>query len=146
MCIRDSNKIEYQGSTIYEEKPSSRRTLNENVNYAMIRLLKHASGFINHHFTSDTGGKTGTSNDHVDGWFMGLTPHLVTGTWVGGSQNWVRFLNIDEGQGGRMARPFYVAYMKALEADPSIELDIERRFKVPFDAVSYTHLTLPTKA
>jgi len=102
------NRIEYQGTVIYEEKPRSRRTLNENVNYAMVRLLKHASGFINHNFTSDTGGKTGTSNDHVDGWFMGLTPHLVTGTWVGGSQNWVRFLDISDGQGGRMARPFYV--------------------------------------
>jgi len=106
-------KIEYQGATLYEEKPRSRRALNQNVNYAMVQLLKHASGFINHHFTSPTGGKTGTSNDHVDGWFMGITPHLVTGTWVGGSQNWVRFLNISDGQGGRMARPYYVGLMKA---------------------------------
>jgi len=132
------NRIEYQGTVIYEEKPRSRRTLNENVNYAMVRLLKHASGFINHNFTSDTGGKTGTSNDHVDGWFMGLTPHLVTGTWVGGSQNWVRFLDISDGQGGRMARPFYVEYMKALEADSSIDIDKDRRFKVPIDVTITT--------
>ncbi len=132
------NKVEYRGSVIYEEKPRSRRTLNQNVNYAMIRLLKHASGFINHHFTSETGGKTGTSNDHVDGWFMGLTPHLVTGTWVGGSQNWVRFLNISDGQGGRMARPYYVEFMKALEADPSIDLDIEKKFSVPLDVTITT--------
>lgn len=126
-------KIEYQGNVIYEEKPSLRRSLSENVNYAMVRLLKNASGFINHHFETETGGKTGTSNDHVDGWFMGITPHLVTGTWVGGSQNWIRFLNITDGQGGKMARPYYVEFMKSLEADSDIDLDLTQGFKIPLD-------------
>ena len=127
------DRIEYQGNIIYEEKPRSRRALSENVNYAMVRLLSHASGFINHHFSVETAGKTGTTNDHVDGWFMGITPNLVTGTWVGGSQSWIRFLNINDGQGGRMARPYYVELMKALEADENIGLDLTARFKVPLD-------------
>jgi len=131
-------KVEYQGATLYEEKSRSRRALNQNVNYAMVQLLKHASGFINHNFTSETGGKTGTSNDHVDGWFMGITPNLVTGTWVGGSQSWVRFLNISDGQGGRMSRPYYVEFMKALEADATIDFDKEATFKVPIDVTITT--------
>ena len=125
------SRIEHNGVVLYEENSTSRRSLNENVNFAMVQLLKHASSVVGYKLKSEFGGKTGTSNDHVDGWFMGITPNLVTGTWVGGSYNWIRFLSIEEGQGGRMARPFFIDYMQRLEGDESISFDTEARFAIP---------------
>lgn len=128
-------RIEYKGVTIYEEIPESKRVLNETVNYAMVELLQNASSVVSNQLKSSFGGKTGTTNDHVDGWFMGISPNLVTGTWVGGDQPWVRFLNIREGQGGQMARPFFVKYMQLLEQDESIGFDTDARFKLPPDPI-----------
>jgi len=125
------SRIEHDGVVIYEESSSSRRSINENVNYAMVQLLKHASSVVGYQLETEFGGKTGTSNDHVDGWFMGVTPELVTGTWVGGPYNWIRFLSLEEGQGGRMARPFFLDYMKRLEEDDSISFDSNAKFYVP---------------
>ena len=51
-------------------------------------------------------------HDFVDGWFMGVTPTLVTGTWVGGEDRWIRFLDLGNGQGGRLARPYFTEFMK----------------------------------
>jgi penicillin-binding protein 1A len=78
---------------------------------------------------SQHGGKTGTTNSYVDGWFMGITPKLVIGTWVGGEDNWIRFLNIADGQGGVMARPFFAKFMQKLEANPFLRWDVTARFK-----------------
>ena len=125
------DRIEHNGVVIYEESSNSRRSINENVNYAMVQLLKNASSVVGYKLKTEFGGKTGTSNDHVDGWFMGITPNLVTGTWVGGAYNWIRFLSIEEGQGGRMARPFFIDYMKRLESDEAINFDTEATFAVP---------------
>ncbi len=126
-------KILHDGITIYEEQPHQVRALPSNINYAMVDLLKHASSVVSYRLQSEFGGKTGTTNNHVDGWFMGITPSLVTGTWVGGDLNWVRFLTLDNGQGSRMARPFFLEYMERLEADPEIDLDTQARFAVPDD-------------
>lgn len=125
------DRIEHNGVVLYQENSSSRRALNENVNYAMVQLLKHAASNRSYKLKTEFGGKTGTSNDHVDGWFMGVSPNLVTGTWVGGAYNWIRFLSIEEGQGGRMARPFFIDYMQRLEADESIGFDTDATFAVP---------------
>ncbi len=57
-------------------------------------------------------GKTGTTNDHADGWFMGFTPELVTGVWVGGDERNIRFRSFAHGQGARMAMPVFAYYMK----------------------------------
>ncbi len=124
-------KIVYQGVTIYEESQGSRRAINENVNYAMVQLLKNASSVVRSQLKTEFGGKTGTTNDHVDGWFMGITPDLVTGTWVGGQYDFIRFLSITEGQGGRMARPYFLDFMTRIENDESIGFNTEAKFKVP---------------
>ena len=126
-------RIEYNGVTIYEEQPQQHRALAPNVNYAMVDLLKHASSAVTYRLKSEFGGKTGTTNSHVDGWFMGITPDLVTGTWVGGEDSWIRFLTLDDGQGSRMARPFFLDYMERIENDPDIQFNTESAFKVPLD-------------
>ena len=87
--IEDKN-----GNKIYEEIIQDRVALNPSPNYVMIEMVRTVMnqglpGFSG--IKSDMGGKTGTTNDYVDGWFMGLTPDLVVGTWVGGDDRWIRF-------------------------------------------------------
>lgn len=76
-----------------------------------------------------TAGKTGTTNSAADGWFMGLTPDLVTGVWVGADDKQIHFRNLTWGQGARMALPIYGYYMQEVYKDESIDIskgDFER--------------------
>jgi penicillin-binding protein 1A len=70
-------------------------------------------------------GKTGTTQSHADGWFMGMTPDLVTGVWVGAQDPSVRFSTIANGQGANTALPIYGFYMNAAYDDATIELSQE---------------------
>ncbi len=125
------SKIEDRnGAVIYDVAPETRAAYNERHNYVMVEMLRYAGTGL-HEIKSDVGGKTGTTNSHVDGWFMGITPNLVVGTWVGGEDRWTRFRTIQMGQGGRMAKPFFREFMKAVEADEDIALDTKKRFNRP---------------
>ncbi|WP_235297271.1 transglycosylase domain-containing protein [Portibacter marinus] len=124
--IEDKN-----GRIIYSAVPEERTALPENYNYVMVDMLKYAARFIAGNFESEVGGKTGTTNDYVDGWFMGITPDLVVGTWVGGDLPWIRFRTLADGQGGVMARPVFVDFLKKLEADPTVDYDKTKRFPIP---------------
>ena len=125
--------IEDNGVIIYEEQTEQHRALSPAVNYAMVNLLQHATSAVQYQLESEFGGKTGTTNDHVDAWFMGVTPELVTGTWVGGEYNWIRFLSLNEGQGSRMARPYFIDFMKRIESDPQINVNTNSTFIIPDD-------------
>jgi penicillin-binding protein 1A len=72
--------------------------------------------------TAPIAGKTGTTQNHSDGWFMGLTPQLVTGVWVGGEVRSIHFQNIALGQGANMALPIWAIYMKKVFDDKNINL------------------------
>ena len=63
-------------------------------------------------FKGDIGGKTGTTQNNSDGWFIGVTPELVSGTWVGGEDRSIHFDNLREGQGASMALPVWALYMQ----------------------------------
>ncbi len=125
--IEDKN-----GKVIYRYLPEERTALPENVNYVMVQMLKYnlvgARGF--HDIKSEVGGKTGTTNSYVDGWFMGVTPKLVIGTWVGGEDQWIHFKTLANGAGSKMARPIFVEMLKKLEKNPEV-YDVHARFKVP---------------
>ncbi len=126
--------IDKNGRAIYKEIPEERQALHPNHNYVMVHMLKSVMnqglpGFGG--IRSEVGGKTGTTNDHVDGWFMGLTPDLVVGTWVGGEDNWVRFLNLRDGIGAKMARPVFAKLLRKLENDENVDYNSKARFKVP---------------
>ncbi len=97
----------------------------------MVDLLKNVVHHRADKFKSEIAGKTGTTNDHVDGWFVGFTPELVTATWVGGSERWIRFLTIADGQGAVMARPFFEKFLSKIENDPTIPFDESARFVIP---------------
>lgn len=127
--IEDKN-----GTDIYSQSPAPRRALEEDYNYVMVELLRYSGGYMG--LKSDTGGKTGTTNDYVDGWFMGITPDLVVGTWVGGEDRWIRFLDITNGQGSRMAKPFFKDFMTRLEADSTADYRVNARFPLPSKPVT----------
>lgn len=124
--IEDKN-----GVVIYQSEVTQHRSIPENYNYAMVEMLKYAGSSVSYRLKTDFGGKTGTTNDHVDGWFMGITPDLVVGTWVGGEYPWIRFTNFDLGQGSYMARPYYLDYMTAIENDPEIGFKTNASFTFP---------------
>ena len=81
--------------------------------------------------TAQTGGKTGTTNDNADGWFMSFTPDLVSGTWVGGEDRYIHFNNMAQGQGASMALPIYGKYISKVYADPTLPYTQEARFNFP---------------
>lgn len=122
--IEDKN-----GREIYTSVQQDQRALRSNSNYAMVDMLRYAGGLGM--LESDAGGKTGTTNDFVDGWFMGITPELVVGTWVGGEDRWIHFLTPYNGQGSRMAKPFFISFIKALEASDNVDYDPTQRFYRP---------------
>lgn len=127
--IEDNN-----GKVLFQAIPEERTALDPVSNYSMVRMLQHA-GQNSYYFggvTTEYGGKTGTTNDYVDGWYMGVTPNLVVGTWVGGDERFIRFLNIRYGQGGYMARPFFAKFLKKLEDNAdAVNFKKGATFKIP---------------
>lgn len=122
--IEDKN-----GKLIYEGYPEEKRAIPSDPNYVMVEMLKYAGGMGG--LKSEAGGKTGTTNDFVDGWFMGITPGLVIGTWVGAEDKWVHFRTSSNGQGARMAKPFFVSFMKKLDEAKNINYNPSLRFLKP---------------
>jgi penicillin-binding protein 1A len=82
-------------------------------------------------YKSQVGGKTGTTNNFVDGWFIGITPTLVVGTWVGGEDPWIKFNSLADGQGSVMAKPFFKAFLRRLEDSPDVDYDSSAKFVIP---------------
>ncbi len=83
--------------------------------------------------TAQMGGKTGTTNDNSDGWFMGFTPELVSGVWVGGDERNIHFNTMANGQGASMALPIYGKYMTKVYGDPELNYSQDSRFVFPAD-------------
>ena len=122
------------GKEIYSETALEQQALDARPNYVMLHMLKQVMAQGQQELRglkSEMGGKTGTTNDYVDGWFMGLTPDLVVGTWVGGEDRWIRFTTLRDGSGAKMSRPFFAEFIRKLEADPEANYDADSRFYVP---------------
>ena len=80
---------------------------------------------------ADMGGKTGTTNSHADGWFMGFTPHLVVGAWVGGDDRDIHFDSMSFGQGARAALPIYHKFMDKVYRDGRFGITQDQTFVQP---------------
>ncbi len=76
-------------------------------------------------------GKTGTTNNNSDAWFIGFTPTLVSGVWVGGDDRDIHFDSMRMGQGATMALPIFAYYMKRVLANPNLEYSERDRFDMP---------------
>ena len=71
-------------------------------------------------FKNQIGGKTGTTQNHSDGWFIGITPDLAGGVWVGAKDRSIHFQNLANGQGASMALPIWALFMQKVYADKSL--------------------------
>ena len=96
----------------------------------MVEMLRY-SGALQGQLKSDVGGKTGTTNDYADDWFVGITPNLVVGTWTGGEDRWISFRDIKLGQGAFMSKPLVRNFLKRLEDDPNSGYNYSDRFYRP---------------
>jgi penicillin-binding protein 1A len=119
------------GQVIYEYVPEQRQALSPQSNYVMVHMLKNASVSSLTGIKGPVGGKTGTTNDHTDGWFMGLTPELVVGTWVGGNDRWIRFRSLTYGSGAAMAKPYFRSFVIAAQKDEKVNWNTQRDFYRP---------------
>ena len=86
-----------------------------------------------YNFNGEIGGKTGTTNRNSDAWFIGFTPQLVSGCWVGGEDRDVHFDSMRMGQGATMALPVWAYFMKKVFADPNLPYDQSVPFDIPAD-------------
>ncbi|MCS6790583.1 MAG: PBP1A family penicillin-binding protein [Bacteroidia bacterium] len=117
-----------RGNIIETFTAASRRALSEKTAYLMVEMLRWVviagtAGELKWRFglyDLDIGGKTGTTQQHADGWFVGFTPDLVTGIWVGTADRAVHFSSLVYGQGARMALPIWGIYMKAAYQNKSL--------------------------
>jgi len=110
--IEDKN-----GRVIYSAVPEQKKAINPAYNYVIVDMLKYVAEVIQGKFKSQIAGKTGTTNDFKDGWFVGFTPEIVISTWVGGDQEFIRFNTLADGQGAVMARPFFEKLLQKIESD-----------------------------
>ncbi|MEM9526107.1 MAG: transglycosylase domain-containing protein [Bacteroidota bacterium] len=119
------------GRVIYEHVSENRRAISPAANYVMVDMLRKASVGNLRGVKGPIGGKTGTTNDQTDGWYMGITPELVVGTWVGGYARWIRFRSLRYGGGSHMAKPFFREFVKAAQGDENVEWNTKRDFYRP---------------
>jgi len=153
--IEDKN-----GRALYEVIPETQDVLSQEAAYVTVNLLqgvtKAGSGARLRHaglektsyvyekvitgypyvFENPIAGKTGTTQNQSDGWFMGMVPNLATGVWVGGEDRAIHFKDIAFGQGATMALPIWAVYMKSLYEDTSLEISTE-------DFVAPENLSIP---
>jgi penicillin-binding protein 1A len=140
--IEDKN-----GTVLYQYVPESKDVMNPETAYTTVKLMEgvtqEGSGrrlrdswrtnqrYANvltdypYKFENPIAGKTGTTQNNSDGWFMGMVPNLVTGVWVGGEDRSVHFYSTTYGQGATMALPIWGSYMKGLYADERLEVSKE---------------------
>jgi penicillin-binding protein 1A len=124
--IEDKN-----GNIIYEHKPEVREVLSPITAFTIVRMLQGpvdmpggTAGRLRgkYRFTNQIAGKTGTTQNNSDGWFMGMTPNLVSGAWVGNDDRRLRFSSTTNGQGANTGLPIWAIFMKYVIADRSIGL------------------------
>jgi penicillin-binding protein 1A len=131
--IEDNN-----GNVIATFTPETYEVIDETTSYKMITMLR---GVVDggtgsrvrfrYNLRMPMGGKTGTTQNNSDGWFMGFTPSLVNGCWVGGEDRSIHFDSMTEGQGASMALPIWSLYMQKVYADPDLGYTQDEEFDVP---------------
>lgn len=125
------------GNIIAEFTPITNEVLNEESTNKMLYMLQsvinEGTGVrvrYKYKFTAPAGGKTGTTNDNSDGWFIGFTPELVTGVWVGWEDRTIHFSNMADGQGASMALPIWGLYMNKVYNDTNIGYSNTKQFDI----------------
>jgi penicillin-binding protein 1A len=146
-------RIEDKNGTILEQfTPETDEVLSEETAYVILNLLEGVTQFgsgarlrsnwtnnpdnvvtgFPYNFKNAIAGKTGTTQNQSDGWFMGIVPNLATGVWVGGEDRATHFEGITKGQGAAMALPIWALYHKKCYADKTLNVSQEE-FEIPKD-------------
>jgi len=144
-------RIEDKNGTVLQEfVPETKEVLSEEIAYVVLDLLKGVTesgsgvrlrlpwkkaNYITGHpykFTNPIAGKTGTTQNQSDGWFMGIVPNLATGVWTGGEDRATHFAGITKGQGATMSLPSWALYMQKCYADKTLNISLED-FEKPED-------------
>ena len=137
-------RIEDKNGTVLEEfRPKTAEVLSEESAYVVLNLLEGVTqygsgirlrlpwekpGYVTgypYEFTNAIAGKTGTTQNQSDGWFMGIVPNLATGVWTGGEDRATHFEGIDKGQGATMSLPSFALFLKKCYADESLNISQE---------------------
>ncbi|WP_185860495.1 transglycosylase domain-containing protein [Blattabacterium cuenoti] len=138
-------KIEDENENLIKEHIdlSRRQVFNEEVGYIMLKLMQGvvkygtAKRLKSYNLTGDIAGKTGTTNENSDGWFIGMIPNLTTGVWVGWEDRFSHFDSIKLGQGANMALPIWAYYIKSLYKDINLIYHNKLLFQKPKNYQSY---------
>ncbi len=129
-----------EGNVIAKFQPRMNEVISSESAYKMLVELKAVidegtGGRLRYKYNiaGEIGGKTGTTNRNSDAWFMGFTPQLVSGVWVGGEDRDIHFDSMQMGQGASMALPIWAYYMKKVYKDKSLPYDSTTVFDIPED-------------
>ena len=127
-----------EGNVVARFQPRMNEVISEESAHKMIYMLKGVvdggtAGRLRYKYnlTNELAGKTGTTNNNSDAWFMGLTPQLVCGCWVGGDDRDIHFDTTSMGQGATMALPIFALFMKRVYADAQLGYDQQAVFDIP---------------
>ena len=129
-----------EGNTVAQFQPRMNEVISEESANKMLYMLKAVvdggtAGRLRFKYglKGDIGGKTGTTNNNSDAWFMGLTPTLVSGMWVGGDDRDIHFDSMSMGQGATMALPIFAYYMQKVYKDQRLGYNENAVFDMPFE-------------
>jgi len=132
------------GVVLYNEKPIPKPAMNEEVAYVMTRMLRgvvtNGTGWRlagKYGVKAAIGGKTGTTQNNSDGWFMGISPQLVAGVWTGCEDRAFHFTSTAGGDGATTALPIFAGFMKRVYANPKLKI-AQGDFEPPKSGVSIT--------
>lgn len=126
------------GNVLATFQPESKEAISEETAFLMINLMEGVINFgtaagirSRYGFTGQMAGKTGTTNNNSDGWFIGITPNLVSGCWVGCEDRGAHFNSIRMGSGSSMAMPIFGEFMSRVYADPTLGISQKDFFQAP---------------
>ena len=135
-----------EGEVIATFKPNINEAISKESSYYMLDMMQEVvnSGTgtrlrYRYGLTAQIAAKTGTTNNNSDGWFMGVTPRLVSGCWVGGENRDIHFDHMAMGQGASMALPIWAKYMKRVYADRRLGYSQSEVFNIDPDFNLYSN-------
>jgi penicillin-binding protein 1A len=128
------------GNILASFQPEGHEAISEETAYLMIRLMRGVVDYVRgtahrliwrYNMTAEIAGKTGTTNNNSDGWFIGITPRLVSGGWVGFDDPTIHFGSTHMGSGTNMALPIWAEYMMAVYNDSTLDYSEDEKFEAP---------------